>query len=171
MEQRVLLRLGGICALMFVVLTALGYGLEVGGGMTPAWFFWAERTVWLLTIPFWVGLYLALRKAKRSYVLLGALAGILSSAVGVGGVGTGFWLTALRAPRVGFISLALPGDRRFTRGLSWLGIATAALTLIELEFWILRGSPNDPFPVGFLAATLGYSWIVLTSIWLLRSGI
>lgn len=82
--------------------------------------------------------------------------------------GSGFLLTALRIPRIGFISLALPRSRKFPRTTAWLGVATAALTLVELGQWITRGSPMVPLPVGAIAATLGRIWVVLAGVWLLR---
>ncbi len=82
--------------------------------------------------------------------------------------GSGFLLTALRIPRIGFISLALPRSRKFSQTMAWLGIATAALTLVEMGLWITRGSPNDPLPVGWVAATLGRIWVILAGVWLLR---
>ena len=85
----------------------------------------------------------------------------------VSSTGSGL-MTALRIPRIGFTSLALPRGRKFTRAVAWLGIATAALTIIEVGFWIIRGSPNDPLLVGVIAAALGRVWVILASVWLIR---
>lgn len=157
-------RIGGVAGLVGFLL--IGVGLAVPDGVGRI----ALVAGWLGAVAFWVGLYALLRERRPPLALLGAAGGLLSSALEIAaaltGVHSGGVLTALRVPRVGGMSLALFDGPALRRVLAWWGLLVAALTVVELALWVTRGSPNDPLPVGFAAASLGTLWELVVAAWL-----
>lgn len=221
-QDKTLFRIGGICFLAGGIIQTAGYiwgptGIDDIFGPEPnealqlitlhtralQFVLGGQVLSYVILIPFWLAVYEALKRGKRTFAMLGAAAGILDSIkvvvmvisaaavlpvlaqlyssadetnrtaaravyFAVGGAGGGGLSTALRVPSIGFTSLAFLPGQKFSRWLAWLGIATAALTIVELGMWVVLGSPNAGVPVGGVAAVLGIVWGILAAAWLIR---